>query len=143
MRQSWETMTSVSASHIILTPTQPVGSGGPKRGSNPGPPHQESRALPTELPRPVFQRHPPRGISRPMKSCQVTSSQWRQTAPPGIVLQHQPWGDQSRYGPSVKAKEKRTGKVEGLILDPQQATSLNAPPVVELAPPTQLDITTS
>ena len=30
MRQSWETMTSVSASHIILTPTQPVGSGRPK-----------------------------------------------------------------------------------------------------------------
>ena len=27
MRQSWETMTSVSAGHIILTPTQPVGSG--------------------------------------------------------------------------------------------------------------------
>ena len=46
MRQSWETMTSVSAGHIILTPTQPVGSGQPKRGSNPGPPHQESRTLP-------------------------------------------------------------------------------------------------
>ena len=44
-------MTSVSASHIILTPTQPVGSGQPQRESNPGPPHQESRALPTELPR--------------------------------------------------------------------------------------------
>ena len=52
MRQSWETMTSVSAGHIILTPTQPVGSGRPQQGSNPGPPHQESRALPTELPRP-------------------------------------------------------------------------------------------
>ena len=50
MRQSWETMTSVSAGHIILTPTQPVGSGRPRRESNPGPPHQESRALPTELP---------------------------------------------------------------------------------------------
>ena len=48
MRQSWETMTSVSAGHIILTPTQPVGSGRPQRGSNPRPPHQESRALPTE-----------------------------------------------------------------------------------------------
>ena len=47
-------MTSVSAGHIILTPTQPVGSGRPQRESNPGPPHQESRALPTELP------HPPR-----------------------------------------------------------------------------------
>ena len=45
-------MTSVSAGHIILTPTQPVGSGRPQRESNPGPPHQESRALPTELPRP-------------------------------------------------------------------------------------------
>ena len=46
MRQSWETMTSVSAGHIILTPTQPVGSGRPQRESNPGLPHQESRALP-------------------------------------------------------------------------------------------------
>ena len=45
-------MTSVSAGHIILTPTQPVGSGRPQLGSNPGPPQQESRALPTELPRP-------------------------------------------------------------------------------------------
>ena len=53
MRQSWETMTSVSADHIILTPTQPVGSGRPRRESNPGPPHQESRALSTELPRPA------------------------------------------------------------------------------------------
>ena len=52
MRQSWETMTSVSAGHIILTPTQPVGSGRPQRESNPVPPHQESRALPTELRRP-------------------------------------------------------------------------------------------
>ena len=39
-------MTSVSAGHIILTPPQPVGSGRPQRESNPGPPHQESRALP-------------------------------------------------------------------------------------------------
>ena len=46
MRHSWETMTSVSAGHIILTPTQPVGSGRPERGWNPGPPDQESRALP-------------------------------------------------------------------------------------------------
>ena len=45
-------MTSVSAGHIILTPTQPVGSWRSQRESNPGPPHQESRALPTELPRP-------------------------------------------------------------------------------------------
>ena len=45
-------MTSVSAGHIILTPTQPVGSGRPRRESNPGPAHQESPALPTELPRP-------------------------------------------------------------------------------------------
>ena len=29
-------MTSVSAGHIILTPTQPVGSGRPQRESNPG-----------------------------------------------------------------------------------------------------------
>ena len=54
MRQSWETMTSISAGHIILTPTQPVGSGRPQRGSNPRPPDQESRALPTELPRPPY-----------------------------------------------------------------------------------------
>ena len=39
-------MTSVSAGHIIQTPTQPVGSGRPQRDSNPGTPHQESRALP-------------------------------------------------------------------------------------------------
>ena len=32
----------------------PVGSGRPQRESNPGPPHQESRALPTELPRPLI-----------------------------------------------------------------------------------------
>ena len=43
-------MTSISAGHIILTLTQPVGSGRPLRGSKPGPPHQESPALPTELP---------------------------------------------------------------------------------------------
>ena len=52
MRQSWETMTSVSAGHIILTPTQPVGSGRPQRESNLGLAHQDSCALPTELPRP-------------------------------------------------------------------------------------------
>ena len=45
MRQSWQTMTSDSASHIILTPTQPVGSGRPQRESNPGPPLTRSRAL--------------------------------------------------------------------------------------------------
>ena len=45
-------MTSVSAGHIILTPTQPVGSGRPQRESNLGS-HKESRALPTELPRPT------------------------------------------------------------------------------------------
>ena len=49
-------MTSVSAGHIILTPTQPVGIGRPQRESNPGPPHHESRALPTELPRPPRER---------------------------------------------------------------------------------------
>ena len=38
-------MTSVSAGHIILTPTQPVGSGRPQRESNPGPHHQELRAI--------------------------------------------------------------------------------------------------
>ena len=46
-------MTSVSAGQIILTPTQPVGSGRPQRESNPGPPHQEPRALPTELAPPI------------------------------------------------------------------------------------------
>ena len=45
-------MTSISAGHIILTPTQPVGGGRPQRESNPGPPDQELRALPFELPRP-------------------------------------------------------------------------------------------
>ena len=47
-RQNGETMTSVSAGHIILTPTQSVGSGWSQRELNPGPPHQESRALPTD-----------------------------------------------------------------------------------------------
>ena len=62
MRQSWETMTSVSAGHIILTPTQQVGSGRPLRESNPGPPQQESRALPLSyLPPP-----PPRRIYDPI-----------------------------------------------------------------------------
>ena len=54
MRQSWEPMSSVSAGHIILTPTQPVGSGRPQRELNPGPSEQESRALPTELFPPPF-----------------------------------------------------------------------------------------
>ena len=45
-------MTSVSAGHIMLTPTQPVGSRRPQRESKPGPPQQGSRALLTELPRP-------------------------------------------------------------------------------------------
>ena len=45
-------MTSVSAGHIILTSTKPVGNGRPQHESNQGPPHQESGALPTELPRP-------------------------------------------------------------------------------------------
>ena len=52
MRQSWETMTSVSAGHIILTPTQPEGNGRPQRESNLEPPDQESRPLPTERLRP-------------------------------------------------------------------------------------------
>ena len=46
MRQSWETMTSVSAGHIIQTPTQPVGSGRPQRESNPGPPLPQSYRAP-------------------------------------------------------------------------------------------------
>ena len=37
-----------SAGHIILTPTQTVGSRRPLRGSNSGPPHQESGALPQD-----------------------------------------------------------------------------------------------
>ena len=38
-------MTFVSVVHIILTPTQPVGSQRPQRESNPGPPHQKPRPL--------------------------------------------------------------------------------------------------
>ena len=49
-------MTPVSAGHIILIPTQPVGSGRPRRGSNPGPPDQEARALLTKLLRPLINR---------------------------------------------------------------------------------------
>ena len=64
MRQSGETLTSVSAGHIILTPTQPVGSGWPQRESNPGPPDQELRALSTELPRPERERQTDRDRDR-------------------------------------------------------------------------------
>ena len=53
-RQSWETMTSVSDGHIILTPTQPVRSGRPQRKLNPRPPHHELHALQIELPCPPF-----------------------------------------------------------------------------------------
>ena len=56
MRQSWETMTSVSTGHIILTPTQPVGRGQPQPNRT-----QDllsrSRALATELPRPLDSRN--------------------------------------------------------------------------------------
>ena len=38
-------MTSVSAGHIILEPTQPVERGRPQRESSPGPPHQESQTV--------------------------------------------------------------------------------------------------
>ena len=42
----------LSWSHYTdVTPTQPLGGVRPQRGSNPRPLHQESRALPTELPR--------------------------------------------------------------------------------------------
>ena len=47
-------MTYVSAGHIILTPTIPVGSGRPERKSNPRPPHQELRALPAPFTFNVF-----------------------------------------------------------------------------------------
>ena len=75
MRQSWETMTSVSAGHIILTPTQPVGSGRPQRESNPRPPHQESRALPTELLRPPHKRGKDVGTCDKFKSYNKGSKQ--------------------------------------------------------------------
>ena len=39
-------MTSVSSGHIILTPTQPVGSGRPQRGSNPAPPEGSTNGAP-------------------------------------------------------------------------------------------------
>ena len=42
----------MSQTLIIPTPTKPVGSGRLQRGSNPRDPHQESRALRTELHRP-------------------------------------------------------------------------------------------
>ena len=74
-RQSWETMTSVSASHIILTPTQSVGSGRPQRELDPGPPHQESHALPTELPR------------SPLNVAESnTEKQWRKTRKVFLLL---------------------------------------------------------
>ena len=42
-------MTSVSAGHIILTPTQPVSSLRPEQGSNLIPSGEKSGAVPTEL----------------------------------------------------------------------------------------------
>ena len=65
-RHSRETMTSVSAGQIILTPTQPVGRRRPQRESNPGAPHQESCALPTELP-PLSPL--PRWVGRKLSLC--------------------------------------------------------------------------
>ena len=46
-------MTAVSAGHIIVTPTQSVRRGCHLWGSKPRPSHQDSRALPTELPCPA------------------------------------------------------------------------------------------
>ena len=72
-------MTSVSAGHIIpkilliiLTPTQPVGSRRPQRGSNPGPPHQKSHALPTELPQPQNQSFQKQSGSRNLEEKKAT-----------------------------------------------------------------------
>ena len=75
MRQSWETMTSVSAGHIILTLTQPVGSGWPQRESNPGPPHQESCALPTELLRPPLYE-PSNDVIGHQRECPAHRKKW-------------------------------------------------------------------
>ena len=47
--QGGETMTSVSAGHIIVNPTQPVGSWRPAQGSNTKSLDKKSRALSTEL----------------------------------------------------------------------------------------------
>ena len=55
-RRSEDTMTSASAGHIILTPTQPEATDRPEFGSTPRPPDPESRALPTELPRSTMVR---------------------------------------------------------------------------------------
>ena len=49
-RQSAQTIDSDSGGHIILTPTQPVGSGQPELRSKSWPPNKKSRASPTELP---------------------------------------------------------------------------------------------
>ena len=77
-------MTSVSADHIILTPTKPVGSGRPQQESNPGPPHQESRALPTELPRP----HAPPPLPHRVPSTHRRRDAW--TPPMSQLLCHRP-----------------------------------------------------
>ena len=55
MRQR-ETMASVSAGHIILTPTQPVESWPPQRKLNPGLPHEESRGLSASYRAPLVSR---------------------------------------------------------------------------------------
>ena len=62
-------MTSVSAADIILTPNQPVGRRQPQRVSNPGPTHQESRALPTELPLPHVSEGLRRTLARKNSEC--------------------------------------------------------------------------
>ena len=54
-RQSGETMTSVSAGHIILTLTQQVGGERPQRGSNPEPPHQERIDIDVFVTRELYQ----------------------------------------------------------------------------------------
>ena len=62
------TMTSVSAGHIILTPTQPVGSGRPQRESNPGPLHQKSGAPPPPPPPPLSRAYKPYIVNETFKA---------------------------------------------------------------------------
>ena len=102
MRQSWETMTSVSAGHIILTPTQPVGSGQPQRESNSVPPDQRSRALPTELPRPPRNRLFLRWIAAVLLSNLVFK--WIPNLPPLFPLPSIPPTQLSSLPPIVTLK---------------------------------------